>query len=171
MVRDIQAIDDDICAMKRLIRQKLTSDPDIIEVLNNQQLDPSSPDDYLNTNIFAYIRIPQVQDVASNFICFSVDDMEADRYNSVMKTQYVQFVVFCHGDDIKTQFGIERHDLLGYLIRDIFQWSTMFGMTAKLVYNRESTTDTNYSCRTLKFELTKTNSLNNNVVKNKYEKY
>ena len=171
MVRDIQAIDDDICAMKRLIRQKLTSDPDIIEVLNNQQLDPSSPDDYLNTNIFAYIRIPQVQDVASNFICFSVDDMEADRYNSVMKTQYVQFVVFCHGDDIKTQFGIERHDLLGYLIRDIFQWSTMFGMTAKLVYNRESTTDTNYSCRTLKFELTKTNSLNNNVVKNNYEKY
>lgn len=171
MVRDIQAIDDDICAMKRLIRQKLTSDPDIIEVLNNQQLDPSSPDDYLNTNIFAYIRIPQVQDVASNFICFSVDDMEADRYNSVMKTQYVQFVVFCHGDDIKTPYGIERHDLLGYLIRDIFQWSTMFGMTAKLVYNRESTTDTNYSCRTLKFELTKTNSLNNNVVKNKYEKY
>lgn len=171
MVRDIQAIDDDICAMKRLIRQKLTSDPDIIEVLNNQKLDPSSPDDYLNQNIFAYIRIPQVQDVASNFICFSVDDMEADRYNSVMKTQYVQFVVFCHGDDIKTPYGIERHDLLGYLIRDIFQWSTMFGMTAKLVYNRESTTDTNYSCRTLKFELTKTNSLNNNVVKNKYEKY
>ena len=52
MVRDIQAIDDDICAMKRLIRQKLTSDPDIIEVLNNQKLDPSSPDDYLNKNIF-----------------------------------------------------------------------------------------------------------------------
>lgn len=115
MIRDIQTIDDDICAMKRLIRQKLTSDPDIIEVLNNQQLDPSSPDDYLNQNIFAYIRIPQVQDIASNFICFSVDDMEADRYNSVMKTQYVQFVVFCHGDDIKTQFGIERHDLLGLM--------------------------------------------------------
>ena len=97
--------------------------------------------------------------------------MEADRYNSVMKTQYVQFVVFCHGDDIKTPYGIERHDLLAAIIRDIFGHSNMFGMTAKLVYNRESTTDTNYSCRTLKFELIKTNSLNNNVIKNKHEKY
>ena len=171
MIRDIEKIDDDICAMKRLIRQKLTSDPDIIEVLNNQKLDPSCPDDYLNTNIFAYIRIPQVQDVAQNFIWFSVDDMEPDRYNSVMKIQYIQFVVFCHGDDIKTPYGIERHDLLGAIIRDIFGHSNMFGMTAKLVYNRESTTDTNYSCRTLKFELIKTNSLTNNVIKNKYEKY
>ena len=171
MIRDIQNIDDDISKMKRLIRQKLTSDPDIIEVLNNHELDPSSPDDYLNTNIFAYIRVPTVQDIARNFICFSVDDIEDDRSNSAMKIQYVQFVVFCHGDDIKTQFGIERHDLLGYLIRDIFNWSTMFGMTAKLIYNCESTMDANYSCRTLKFELTKPNSLNQNQRKNKYERY
>lgn len=55
------------------------------------------------------------------------------------------------------------------LIRDIFNWSNMFGMQAKLIYDRESVTDTNYSCRTLKFELTKTNSLNNAVTRNKYE--
>lgn len=169
MIRDIQNIDDDISAMKRIIRQKLTSDPDIIEALNSHELDPSSPDDYLNKNIYAYIRIPGVQDVARNFICFSVDDMEDHRFNSVMKIQYVQFVVFCHGDDIKTPYGIERHDLLGYLIRDIFGYSTMFGMTAKLIYNKEGVTDTNYSTRTLKFELTKTNSLNNAVTRNKYE--
>lgn len=169
MKRDIQNIDDDVSRMKRLIREKLTSDPDIIEVLNNQKLDPTCPDDYLNKNIFAYIRIPQIQDIANNFICFSVDDMEDHRDNSVMKIQYVQFVVFCHSDDIKTPYGIERHDLLGYLIRDIFGWSTMFGLTAKLVYNRESVTDTNYSCRTLKFELTKPNSLNKAVIRNKYE--
>ena len=76
MIRDMQNINDDVSAMKRIIRQKLTSDPDVIEVLNNHELDPSSPDDYLNNNIFAYIRIPGVQDVAKNFICFSVDDME-----------------------------------------------------------------------------------------------
>lgn len=115
MIRDIQNIDDDISSMKRLIRQKLTSDPDIIETLNNHELDPSSPDDYLNTNIFAYIRVPIVQDVARNFICFSVDDMEDHQYNSVMKIQYIQFVVFCHTDDIKTPYGIERHDLLGLI--------------------------------------------------------
>ena len=170
MIRDIQNIDDDVSSMKRLIRQKLTSDPDIIEVLNNHELDPSSPDDYLNTNIFAYIRIPKVQDVARNFICFSVDDIEDSQYNSVIKIQHVQFVVFCHADDIRTDFGIERHDLLGYLIRDIFGYSNMFGMQAKLIYNKEGVTDTAYSTRTLKFELTRTNSLNNAVTRNKYER-
>ena len=125
MIRDIEHIDDDISSMKRIIRQKLTSDPDIIEVLNNHELDPSSPDDYLDTNIFAYIRVPGAQDVVKNFICFSVDDMEPDRENHVMKIQYVQFVVLCHGDDIKTQYGIERHDLLAAIIKDIFNWSTI----------------------------------------------
>lgn len=169
MIRDMQNIEDDVASMKRLIRDKLISDPDIIETLNNHELDPSSPDEYLNKNIFAYIRVPSVQDVARNFICFAVDDIEDHRTNSVMKVQYIQFVVFCHGEDINTPYGIERHDLIGYIIRDLFHWSTMFGMTAKLIYNRESTTDTNYSCRTLKFELTRTNSLNKAVPRNKYE--
>lgn len=169
MIRDIQNIDDDISSMKRIIRQKLTSDPDIIEVLNNHELGTSNPDDYLDTNIFAYIRVPTVQDVARNFICFSVDDISDHEYNNVMKIQYVQFVVFCHADDVKTPYGIERHDLLGYLIRDVFGYSNMFGMQAKLIYNKEGVTDTNYSTRTLKFELTKTNSLNKAVMRNKYE--
>ena len=98
-----------------------------------------------------------------------MDDIEDMKYNEVMKMQYIQFVVFCHADDVKTPYGIERHDLLGYLIRDVFGYSNMFGMQAKLIYNKESVTDTNYSCRTLKFELTKTNSLNNAVTRNKYE--
>ena len=45
----------------------------------------------------------------------------------------------------------------------------MFGMQAKLVYDREGVTDTAYSTRTLKFELTRTNSLNKAVTRNKYE--
>lgn len=169
MKRDIQNIDDDVSRMKRIIRKKLTSDPDVIEALNNHQLDPSCPDDYLNTNIFAYIRIPGTQDTAKNFICFSVDDIEDSRDNIVIKIQYVQFVVFCHADDIKTDYGIERHDLLGYLIRDIFGWSQMFGLQAKLIYNREGVTDNDYSTRTMKFELTKPNSLQRGVARNKYE--
>ena len=76
-----------------------------------------------------------------------------------LKEQHIQFVVFCHGDDIDTGLGISRHDLLGYLIRDIFNWTNLLGLQLKLVYNRESVTDTNFSCRTLKFETVKPNSL------------
>ena len=76
-----------------------------------------------------------------------------------MKTQYIQFEVFCHADDIDTGLGISRHDLLGYFIRDIFNWTNIIGLQFKLVYNQESVTDTNFSCRLLKFEATKPNSL------------
>lgn len=171
MIRDIQEIDDDVSFMKRLIKKKLTSDPDIIETLHNLELDPTCPDDYLNTNIFAYIRIPGTQDTAKNFICFSVDDMRDHDYNTAMKVQYVQFMVLSHADDIKTPYDIERHDLLAYLIRDTFNWSQMFGLQAKLIYNKEGVTDANYSTRTLRFELTRPNSLTNKIMKNKYEQF
>ena len=81
-------------------------------------------------------------------------------FNSHMKIQQLQFVCICHLDDIKTKYGMDRHDLLGYLVLDIFNWSNDFGKQYKLVYNKESTIDSDYYCRTLKFEATKPNSLN-----------
>ena len=40
MIRDINNIDDDIIRKKRIIAEMLYSDPDIIEVLDNKELDP-----------------------------------------------------------------------------------------------------------------------------------
>ena len=161
MNRSIQNVDDDIISMKRLIKQKLIADTDILEALNNKDIDIDSPDEFLDTNIFGFIRIPQTQDTVRNFICFTVDDIEADRYNTHMKIQQIQFNCICHLDDMKTEYGIDRHDLLSYLVRSIFNWTNDFGLQFKLVYNKESTIDSDYYCRTLKFEATQPNSLNN----------
>lgn len=170
MTRDIENINDDICAMKRLIKQTLIDDPDIIEALNNPELDPESPDEYLDNNIFGFIRIPTTQDTVKNFICFTVDDIEENRYNEVMKTQYIQFTCICHLDDMKTKYGVDRHDLLGYLIRENFNWTNLFGLQFELIYNKESTIDSDYYCRTLKFEATKLNSLNKAKMENPLDK-
>ena len=160
MIRDIQNINDDISGMKRQIKQTLIADTDILESLNSE-FDIDSPDEFLDTHIFGYIRIPQTQDTVRNFICVTVDDIEDHRFNEVMKIQNLTFTVICHLSDMKTKYGIDRHDLLGYLIRDTFNWTNMFGLQFHLVYNKESTIDGDYYCRTLKFESTKTNALNN----------
>ena len=160
MNRDINKVDDDIISMKRLIKQKLIADTDILEALHNPDIPIDSPDEFLDTNIFGFIRIPQTQDTVRNFICFTVDDVEADRHNTHMKIQQIQFNCICHLDDMKTDYGIDRHDLLGYLVRSVFNWSNDFGIQFKLVYNKESTIDSDYYCRTLKFERECTNSLN-----------
>ena len=115
MNRNIQNVSDDIISMKRLIKQKLIADPDILEALHNPDIPLDSPDEFLDNNIFGFIRIPTTQDTVRNFICFTVDDIEEDRYNEVIKVQYIQFNCICHLDDMKTDYGIDRHDLLGLI--------------------------------------------------------
>lgn len=170
MIRNIQKCNDDIVEMKRLIKQKLIADQDILEALNNPDIPLDSPDEFLDNNIFGFIRIPQTQDTVKNFICFTVDDIEDHRYNSHFKVQQIQFTCICHLDDMKTKYGMDRHDLLGYLVRDVFNWSNDFGLQFKLVYNKESTVDSDYYCRTLKFERDTTNSLNKATRSNAYDR-
>ena len=170
MIRNIQKCNDDIIEMKRQIKQTLISDADILEALNNPDIEEDSQDEYLDHNIFGFLRIPTTQDTVRNFICFTVDDIEDDRFNEAMKTQYIQFTCICHLSDMKTKVGIDRHDLLGYLVRDAFNWTNLFGTQFKLIYNKESTIDSDYYCRTLKFEATKPNSLNKAKMENPYDK-
>ena len=158
MKRDIQNVDDDIIRKKRLIEQILYSDEDIVEILDNPSIDPECPEDLVYENIYPCIRIPGTQDISKNFITFTVDDMERMPTNPVMKSQIVQFVIFVHKDHIKTKYGMARHDLLGYLIRDIFNLSNKLGPQMELMSNREHVTDTDYHTRTLKFELVDDNS-------------
>ena len=115
MKRDIQNIDDDIIRKKRIIEQALYSDEDLVEVLDDPDIDPSCPDELVYSSIFPFIRIPGTQDKSKNFITFSISDMGRTPGNEVMKTQYVQFVVFVHKDLVKTKYGMARHDCLGLM--------------------------------------------------------
>lgn len=171
LVRDISNIDDDVIKAKRLIEDKLLNDEDIITALHNTDIgyDPDVREQYLDENIFSFINIPSAQDKVKNFICFAVDDIEDHKFNEAMKIQYVQFMVMVHVDDIQTSWGMKRHDLLGAILKDLFCWSNMLGAQLKLVYDKESVTDTNYQCRTLRFEATKLNSVYKNSRTNKYE--
>ena len=158
MKRDIQNVNDDIIRKKRIIEQALYSDPDIVEVLDDKDIDLSCPEDLLWSSIWPFIRIPGVQDKAKNYITFSISDMGLSPRNEVMKNQYVQFVIFVHKTMTATNFGMARHDCLGYLIRDVFNLSNILGAQMNLVSNVEGATDTDYITRTLKFELIDDNS-------------
>ena len=159
MIRDIQNIDDDIVRKKRIIGQMLYSDPDIIEVLDNPELDPECPDEYLYVNIFPFIRIPGTQDVSKSFITFMLDDMEKSQFNKSMKSQFLKVVIFVPKDLVETKWGADRHDLLAYLVKDVFHLSNSLGLQLSLVSNREGVTDTDYCTRTLQFEMTTPNSV------------
>ena len=159
MIRDIQNVEDDIIRKKRIIAEMLYSDSDIIEVLDNPELDRSCPEEYLYNNIYPFIRVPGTRDVSKNFITFMLDDLEAAQVNKAMKSQLLKVVIFVHKDLISTPYGAERHDLLSYLVRDVFHLSNQLGLQLNLVYNREGVTDTDYCTRTLQFEMITPNSM------------
>jgi hypothetical protein len=169
MIRDIQNIDDDIVRKKRIIGEMLYSDPDIIEVLDNSELDPSCPDEYLYQNIFPFIRIPGTQDVSKSFITFMLDDIESAQFNKAMKSQFLKVVIFVHKDLVKTKWGADRHDLLAYLVKDVFHLSNSLGLQLNLTSNREGVTDADYCTRTLQFEMITPNSMQPYKT-NKYER-
>lgn len=169
MIRDIQNIDDDIIRKKRIIGEMIYSDPDIIEVLNNPEIDPSCPDEAMYNNIYPFIRIPGTQDVSKSFITFMLDDMETAQVNKAFKTQFLKVVIFVHKDLTKTNYGAERHDLLAYLIKDVFHLSNKLGLQLNLISDREGVTDADYCTRTLQFEMTTPNSMKPYKT-NQYEK-
>ena len=171
MIRDINCLEDDISLSKRIIESVLCNDPDIIEILDNTTLDPNTPDEYLYENIYPFIRIPGTQDESKNYICYSIDDLSANEFNDRIKQQYVQFTIFVHKDLVKTKYGVARHDLLGYLIRDLFNRSHLFGHELKLVYDREGVTDTDYTTRTLKFQLITPEVTQDGLFDNRYERF
>lgn len=170
MKRDIQNLEDDIGLSKRIIETVLCNDADIVELIDNQNIDPASPEDLLYTHLFPFIRVPSTQDVSQNFICYEVDDMSEISRNDRMKQQIVQFVVFVHKDLIKTKYGVPRHDLISMVIRDLFNRSHLFGHELKLISSRGSVTDTNYYTRTLKFQLITPEVTQDGLFDNRYER-
>ena len=170
MIRDINNIEDDIIDTKRIIDTVLCGDPDIIEALDNKNLDASCPEEYLLENIFPFIRVPYTNDVAKNYICYSVDDVGEAHRNDIIKQQDIQFVIFVHKDLVQTKYGMARHDLMRFLIRDIFNRSHLFGHELKLISDREGVTDTQYYTRTMRFRLIKSEVPQDGVFENRYER-
>lgn len=168
MMRDFQEIDDDIVREKRIIKEMLYSDPDIIALLDNPDLDPEVPDEYVGVNIFPEIHLEPVQSRVNNFICFDIDIMNPSDKNTMMIEQVCTFRIFCHEDTISTKYGGERHDLLAYCVRELFHWSNILGIQLKLTYDVAGTTDTRYVCRTLKFKMIAPNAPYKNRMENKF---
>ena len=88
-----------------------------------------------------------------------LDDVDTVQPNKAMKSQFLKVVIFVHKNLVQTKMGAERHDLLAYLVKDVFHLSNSLGMQLKLLSNREGVTDADYCTRTLQFEMTTPNSV------------
>lgn len=156
------SIDFDNIKVKEIIKQKLLNNRFIVHVLGNKELEEndSEPEDYFGVNIFPFYLIPDTQSSSANFICYEVNYENLDRYNKSVKLLQVVFHVLCEQKNLKDkETGVARHDLLSALIQDEFNFSNYFGGKLYLVSDVATSTDRDYSVRTLVFEQRTDNNL------------
>ena len=147
---------------KQIIKKKLLEDEKIIYLIHNKELEDVEPDEYLGINILPYYLIAPIQTNVKNFICFETSFDEVSRGNSVMKIQQIIFYILCHHSDINVaELSSARHDLIAAELINIFQGCNDFGTQLKLMSNKPSVVDNDYSARTLIFEQITTNSITN----------
>lgn len=167
--------DDENIRYKTKIKNALLRCPELLYALNESELEselfdengninwnPETHEPYGeweryfgdNSNVRPYIFFPETETDVKNYVCYQVMFTKLPGDNDIQKYTNITFTIFCHGNNRTDKMtGIPRHDLIASIIRENFNWSSIFGMKAKLVSSKESITDNNYVVRTLIFEL------------------
>ena len=172
--------DDDNIRYKEKIHDALLNNAELLYALNNKELESElfdgdklnidketgellgEVDRYFgdNSNIRPYLFIPDTQADVKHYVCYQVAFDELPRYSNIQKYTEITFNIFVNGKDRTDKLtGIPRHDLIASIIRDRFNWSSIFGMQTHLISSKESVTDNNYLVRTLIFQIVDTNGI------------
>lgn len=174
--------DDDNIRYKEKIHDALLNNAELLYALNNKELESElfdgdklnideetgellgEVDRYFgdNSNIRPYLFIPDTQTEVKHYVCYQVMFDELPRYSKIQKYTEITFNIFVNGKDRTDRLtGIPRHDLIASIIRERFNWSSIFGMQTHLISSKESVTDNNYLVRTLVFQILDLNGIVN----------
>lgn len=190
MKRDISSINrvlddvknNDIIYKKNRIGEIFNEDPDLKDVLG--QLSPLPLNKYADKNnptkeelaerqrireynekvskpqIIDFLKLNDIQTEVLNFVMYDISDENVSYTNEIIKNQYVTVMCLVHEDDMETEYGINRADLLSYIVKDLLCWSNDTGLHLKLISDKFNITDTKYYARTLQFLIKATNTSN-----------
>jgi hypothetical protein len=183
----------DIIYKKSVIKEIFNADPDLKEVLGqldtiplNKYADKEHPteeelkerariidynDKVSHPQILSFLKVNDIQKEVLNFVMFDIEDERPSYTNEILKQQYLTVMCLVHEDDMDTEYGVDRIDLLSYIIEDLLCWSNVTGLHLKLYDNKFGITDTKYYSRTLRFliKATNTNNFRHGRITNSYE--
>jgi len=173
---------DDIIYKKSVIKGIFENDPDLKTVLGQlpklpykREVNKGQPteeeleerkriDEYnmkvSKPQILSYLKVNDIQKEVLNFVMFDISDERPSYTSDMIKQQYVTVLIMVHEDDMETEYGIDRVDLLAYIVKDLLAWSNKTGISMKLYSDEPGISDTKYYMRTLKFLIKATNTNN-----------
>ena len=181
----------DIIWKKNKLMEMFKEDPDLLEILGqkprrplNKYVDKNNPTeeelklrqeimDYNekieHEQIVPWLKLNGIQKEVLNFVMFDIDDSDVSYTNNVIKNQYLIVMCLVHEDDMETEYGIARTDLLDYIVKDLLCWTNALGMQLKCVNDFQDIIDSKYYCRTIKFKIQEINNVQGGG--NKYDRF
>lgn len=190
IIRDLEnKKNNDIIWKKDKLMKMFKEDPDLLEILGqkpkrplNKLSDPPTEEelkerqeieDYneriQHDQIVPWLKLNGIQKEVLNFIMFDIDDTDVSYTNNVIKNQYLIIMCLVHEDDMNTEYGIARTDLLDYIVKDLLCWTNALGMQLKCVNDFQDIIDSKYYARTLKFKIEAPNNVQGGG--NKYDRF
>lgn len=151
----------DVTKYKNKIMDELCSKPDILTLINNPNINPANPESMKKVNLFSFMKVPNTTTDVANYICFDFN-ARSSSYNDLYKNVTITMAAICHEDTIDTVYG-NRHDVLGGVLLEAFNWSNILGLELELFSDVESILEKEYHARTLQFKNLTLNSLKNGV--------
>lgn len=166
----------DIILKKNILMKTFTEDPDLFEILGrpdpkplNHFVDWENPTDaekkeraeildynskITHKQIVPILKLNGIQKEVLNFIMFEINDRDIMYANNrKIKKQILTVMCLVHEDDVYTEYGIMRPDLLSYIVKDLLDNSNVLGMQLNCVRDIGDIVDFKYYCRTLQFEM------------------
>jgi len=151
---------DAVSKAKRNIIKYLYTNKNIIALLNNDAVDPETPDTAEGVCIFPFIKVPGIQEDAECYIGVKIDT-RIDYVNPVYMDLDIVIAVLCADSIlyINGEKGI-RTDLISAEIAKMFNHNDSFGFEMELIETVEgSLSESKYYFRNLQFAAKRFNNV------------
>lgn len=157
---------DDIFRYKYKIMHMLISNQDILNALHweksefDENFNITNGDQFKDVCIFDYMKLPNLKENVRNYICFEVNDYKGYDEHIIKN---VIFRVVSHEEDIVTDWGISRQDLLATIIKNEFDWTNVFGIHLTKKSDEGLVTKDGYCYREILYVSTVPNNAHNKM--------
>lgn len=149
----------DVIRYKSRIKNILCDNDDLLRALHHPDYSKAeilNGDLFKDTVVFDWMKAPEYKTSIYNYVCF---DVSIRTTASSLSTTRIVFRVISHEDDMKTDWGVNRTDLLGLIISEEFDWANELGMSLVKVSDDAYATNDKYHYREIVYQATNPNNL------------
>lgn len=117
---------------KQRVANVLSKDEDMLRCLHTNEFistkNELNGEVYLNKYLFTYLRLPDNKSSVKNYVCIETEENHGYNYDDKeIINMMVTIRCVVHKDDMKTDWGVNRADLMASIVKKDFDWSHAAG--------------------------------------------